>query len=55
MIDTEKLRKAIEHFKFCSRPSSANNSTPATVGDINRLVKNTADLMSVFLAELEKD
>lgn len=54
MVDTQKLYKAIEKFEFRSHPSSAISSTPATVGDINKLIKNTTELLRTFASELEQ-
>ncbi|MCH5315759.1 MAG: hypothetical protein J1E81_07585 [Eubacterium sp.] len=53
MIDIERLRKAISHFEFSSKPSSATSDTPATVGDINKVIKNAAKLLDTFVDELE--
>ena len=53
MIDTDVLRKAVHNFEFSSKPSIATASEPATVGDINKLIKNTTKLFNTFIDELE--
>lgn len=53
MADTQRLRKALKDFSFYSHPSSADDSAPATVGDINKLIKNINTLMNVFINEIE--
>ena len=53
MIDIDALRNAVHHFEFSSKPSVATASEPATVGDINKLIKNTAKLFNTFIDELE--
>ena len=55
MVDVNTLKRAVQQYKFHSRPSSANQSTVATVGDINRLIDQTAKLMDQFVAELERN
>lgn len=55
MADTQAMRQAIKHFKFYASPSSGNSSEPATVGDINKLIQQTAKLMEAFVDALEKD
>lgn len=54
MVDTDNLKKAVKHFQFYSKPSSGTSDTPATVGDINKLIKNTANLFNAFIEELEQ-
>jgi hypothetical protein len=54
MADTEKLRKAIEHFKFSSRPSNGDKSSPCTVGDIEKVVNNISKVLQKFVEELEE-
>lgn len=54
MTDTHKLRQLIRNFEFYSSPTSANSNNPATVGDINKLIKNTAAVLYSFVEELEK-
>lgn len=53
MFDTQRLRNALKNFTFYSSPSSADNSALATVGDINKLIKNINTLMDVFINEIE--
>lgn len=53
-IDTTKLRKLIENFKFHTRPSDGVDSNPCTVGDINKVINNVADVLNGFVKELEK-
>ncbi len=55
MIDSNKLYSAISHFESSSRPTSASDSTLATVGDINKLLRNTATLFRTFIDELEQE
>lgn len=52
-IDTAKLRKLIRDFKFYSAPSSAMQSNPCTVGDIQKVIDNIAKLLNGFVDELE--
>ena len=40
----EKIEQAINSFKFNARPSHGNHSEPATIDDINRVIKYTAKL-----------
>jgi hypothetical protein len=54
MADTQKLRKAIEHFKFSSRPSNGDKSSPCTVGDIEKVVNNISKVLQKFVEELEE-
>lgn len=55
MVDTEKLRKAISNFEFYSKPSSGTGSDPCTVEDINKVIKNVANMLYTFVDELEKE
>ena len=55
MADTQAIRQAIKHFKFYATPSIGSSSEPATVGDINKLIQQTAKLMEAFVDALEKD
>lgn len=55
MIDTKAMRQAIKNYKFYASPASGNHSDPATVGDINKLIQQTAKLMEAFVDALEKD
>lgn len=55
VADTQAMRQAIKHFKFYATPSSGSSSEPATVGDINKLIQQTAKLMEAFVDALEKD
>lgn len=53
MVDTKALSKAIKDFEYWSKPSSGDGNTPATVDDINKLIKNTAAVLRTFVSELE--
>lgn len=53
MVDTENLRKAVKHYLFTTKPSSGTSDTPATVGDINKVIQNTANLFNTFIDEME--
>lgn len=55
MPDIEKLRNLVYHFSFYSKPSNGSHSAPCTVGDLNKVIKNTSDLLYAFIDELEKD
>ena len=55
MADTKAMRQAIKSYKFYAPPASGNYSAPATVGDINKLIQQTAKLMEAFVDALEKD
>lgn len=54
MVDTEKLRQMLNQYVFTSKPSSGNYSAPCTVGDLNRVVTNTARLLAALIAEIEQ-
>ena len=54
MADTQKLREAVQQFKFYSRPTSGIGNTPATVDDINNLINNIEKLMNTFIEEMER-
>lgn len=53
-IDTQKLRQAVQDFKFYSHPSSATYGTPATVDDINCVIDGVAKVLNAFIQELEQ-
>jgi hypothetical protein len=53
--DIAKMRKAIKDFAFWSKPSSANDSTVCTVGDINKVITNMAKMMNKVIDELERN
>ena len=53
-INTEKLRKAIQHYKFVSKPSNGNPSATCSIADVEKVIKNTAALFEQFIEELEK-
>ena len=55
MIDTDKLRTAVNNFVFHSQPTSGSSDTPATVGDIKTVITKTADLFNTFIEELEQE
>lgn len=48
-----EIERAIEHFKFSVRPSNGSSSTPATVGDINKLIDEVAKLARVIANSIE--
>lgn len=54
MVDTERLLKAIRNFEFKATPSSADDSKPCTVGDLNKVVSNLAKTLKIIVSELEK-
>lgn len=51
-IDAQKLRHAVYNYKLEARRISPPGS-PATVDDIDCLVRETARLLNVFIEELE--
>jgi hypothetical protein len=53
MVNTNKLKSAIDNFTFYSRPSSTSSNTPCTVGDVNKVINNLAELFNTFVDELE--
>lgn len=55
MLDTEKLRNAINNYLLSSKPTSGSANTPATVGDINKVIQHTANLFNTFIDELEQE
>jgi hypothetical protein len=55
LIDTDKLRKTVHHFKFYSKPTSGSSSDPCTVGDIKKVVDKVAELFDTFIDELEEN
>ena len=52
-MDEKRIQKAIDHFKFTARPSSANHSTPATVGDIYNPIKRTEELINEVVESIK--
>ena len=52
-IDISKLRQLIKEYKFYSKPSNGDHSSPCTVRDINKVIDNTANLFTQFLNEIE--
>lgn len=52
-INTNALRKAIQNFQFYSTPSNGSHNEPCTVGDIHKLIDNTAKLFNAFVDEIE--
>ena len=55
MVDTQKLRNAIKRFEFDAGPNNGDRSRPATIGDIKKLQKRIAEVLSVFVDELEQE
>jgi hypothetical protein len=55
MVDTDKLRQAVNNFQFYARPTQANVTAPVTVQDVNNLVNRTATVLYQFINELEKN
>lgn len=53
LLDTQKLRDAVKHFKFHSTPSSGTGSHPCTVDDLRKVIKKFAELMNTFIDEIE--
>lgn len=51
--DVQKLRNAIQTFMSESQPHSWSTSSPATIGDINKLRESIGRLMKKFVDELE--
>ena len=54
MPDTVKMREIVKHFEFSSKPSSASSSDNCTVGDINKVIHNAAQMMYAIIIELEQ-
>ncbi len=52
-IDTAKLRKLIQDFKFYTHPSASNYSSPCTVQDVRQVIDNVSKLLDAFVDELE--
>lgn len=52
-VDTEKLKRALQEFEFYSRPS-AMSYAPATVEDVNKVIRNISRLVKTFIDELEE-
>jgi len=48
------MLNAIRKFEFNSSPSSADESKPCTVGDLNKVVANLAKTLKIIVSELEK-
>lgn len=44
-MNERRIQEAINQFKFRAKPSNANHSTPATVGDIHKLIDETEKLI----------
>lgn len=55
LIDMDKLRKAVRSFAFHARPSSANDATPCTVGDLNEVIADVRKVLEAFIDEIEAD
>lgn len=55
MVNTQNLLDAINSFESSSKPTSATGSTPATVDDVNRVISHTADVLRIFVEELEQE
>lgn len=54
LIDSNVLRKAIEDFQFRSKPSNGDSSANCTIEDINKVINQIADTMTIFVDEIEK-
>lgn len=52
-INTQALRDAVNNFKFYSAPSNADSSAACTVKDLRNVITQVADLLNVFIDELE--
>ena len=55
MIDTDALRKAVQHFKDYAGTRSANESKPCTAGELNHTVKMVATVLTKFIEQIEAD
>lgn len=53
-MDTARLRKLVRDFAFYSKPSNGDSSAPCTVGDINKVIANTAKVLNAIIVELEE-
>lgn len=47
-MDKKLLEKFLEQYKAAAKPFSTDNSQPATIEDINKLVDETAKLISIL-------
>lgn len=55
MIDSDKLRRAVADFEFRCKPASGTCGTPATVDDVNAVIKGVSKLFKAFIDEIDKD
>ena len=53
MIDTQRLRRLVRNFKFYARQSNTNESSNCTVKDLNNVVNNLANVLELFIEEIE--
>ena len=54
MADIQKLQKAVRDFEFRASPSNGNGSSPCTVDDLNKLIREISKVLSAFINELDK-
>lgn len=54
-MDTNRLRQMVRDFSFYSQPSSGIGSTPCTVDDINKVIKNATKVFNAIIDELEEN
>lgn len=55
MVNTQNLLDIIDNFESSSKPTSATGSAPATVDDINKVIRHTANVLRAFVEELEQE
>lgn len=53
MVDTDKLRKAVDSFAFSAKPSNRNLNRPCTAEELEKAINEIAKLMNKFINELE--
>jgi predicted neutral ceramidase superfamily lipid hydrolase len=49
-VSKKELDQALRHYKFVASPTSTNSSQPVTVGDINKLIDETAKLLKKIIS-----
>lgn len=54
-MDEDKIRKAIKHYKFVTRPSNRNGSAPATIKDIDNLIEKTSELIFAVVEAMKEE
>lgn len=53
MADTAKLYEAIRTFSYNAKPSNPSYGDPCTVAELRKAVESVADLLNIFVQELE--